>query len=101
MTPKRCETCVHWKEIQEPKNYGTCNGVTYHKSAGTRCKNWTPEPWTAERVKALRESYQMSQSELAHKMGIKTETLQNWEGGRPIGGLGVALLNLMEGRVKK
>lgn len=99
---KRCETCKHWKEIQEPKNYGRCTlfNVPYHKNSGIRCKNWeekTPDPWTAERVKALRESYQMSQSEFARKMRIPVATLQNWEGGRSIGGLASALLNVMAG----
>ena len=41
-----------------------------------------PKKWTASRIKALRKAYGESQNQWAVRLGVKLDTLQNWEQGR-------------------
>jgi len=41
----------------------------------------TSHKWTAPDVRAIREKFQFSQSQMATYLGVKTKTLQNWEQG--------------------
>ncbi len=40
------------------------------------------EPWTAERVLALRKRLGLSQAALAEEMGVRQQTVSEWETGR-------------------
>ena len=60
----------------------------------------TPKLWTPKRIQAMRNAIRLSQAEFAKRVGINLRTLQGWERGKPVGGLGRTLLSLTEGRVK-
>ena len=40
------------------------------------------QPWTAERVAALRAALHMSQAEFAAVLGVRQQTVSEWETGR-------------------
>lgn len=41
-----------------------------------------PEPWTAERVAALRARLGLTQSSFADELGVRQQTVSEWETGR-------------------
>ncbi|HEY5475353.1 MAG TPA: helix-turn-helix domain-containing protein [Tepidiformaceae bacterium] len=55
-------------------------------------------PWTAQRVSALRSSLQLSQSAFADRLGVRQQTVSEWETGRyaPRGASTVVLAMLAE-----
>ncbi len=40
------------------------------------------EPWTAERIAALRADLGLSQAEMAEELGVRQQTVSEWETGR-------------------
>lgn len=40
------------------------------------------EPWTAERIAALRAELGLSQAEMAEELGVRQQTVSEWETGR-------------------
>lgn len=40
------------------------------------------EPWTAERIAALRASLALTQAEMAEELGVRQQTVSEWETGR-------------------
>ncbi len=40
------------------------------------------EPWTAERIAALRATLGLSQAEMAEELGVRQQTVSEWETGR-------------------
>ncbi len=40
------------------------------------------EPWTARRVAALRDRLQLSQAAFADRLGVRQQTVSEWETGR-------------------
>ena len=40
------------------------------------------EPWTAERIAALRSELGLTQGEMAHELGVRQQTVSEWETGR-------------------
>jgi DNA-binding transcriptional regulator YiaG len=45
-------------------------------------KRQTREPWTAERVAALRASLGLTQASFADELGVRQQTVSEWETGR-------------------
>jgi DNA-binding transcriptional regulator YiaG len=41
-----------------------------------------PEAWTAERIAALRAELGLSQAEMAEELGVRQQTVSEWETGR-------------------
>ncbi len=41
-----------------------------------------PEPWTPERIAALRASLGLSQAAMAGELGVRQQTVSEWETGR-------------------
>lgn len=41
-----------------------------------------PDPWTAERVQSLRRRLGLSQAAFAEEMGVRQQTVSEWETGR-------------------
>ncbi|MGE3076559.1 MAG: helix-turn-helix domain-containing protein [Dehalococcoidia bacterium] len=58
------------------------------------------QPWTAERIAALREELGLSQAEMAHELGVRQQTVSEWETGRyaPRGASVRVLQHLAESR---
>lgn len=56
------------------------------------------DPWTAERVSALRTRLQLSQAAFAGRLGVRQQTVSEWETGRyaPRGASAVVLTMLAE-----
>jgi len=40
------------------------------------------EPWTAERIAALRAELGLTQAEMADELGVRQQTVSEWETGR-------------------
>ncbi len=40
------------------------------------------QPWTAERIAALRAELGLSQAEMADELGVRQQTVSEWETGR-------------------
>ena len=40
------------------------------------------DPWTAERIAALRAELGLSQAEMAEELGVRQQTVSEWETGR-------------------
>lgn len=60
----------------------------------------TREPWTAERIAALRAGLGLTQQEMAGALGVRQQTVSEWETGRylPRGASSRMLGVLAEGR---
>jgi DNA-binding transcriptional regulator YiaG len=57
------------------------------------------EPWDADRVAGLRRRLGLSQAELAAEMGVRQQTVSEWETGRYAPrGASARLLSLLEER---
>ena len=58
------------------------------------------EPWTAERIAALRAELGLTQAEMADALGVRQQTVSEWETGRyrPRGASSRVLHHLAEGR---
>jgi len=58
------------------------------------------EPWTAERIAALRAELRLTQQEMADELGVRQQTVSEWETGRylPRGASSRMLGVLAEGR---
>jgi DNA-binding transcriptional regulator YiaG len=58
------------------------------------------EPWTADRIAALRAELGLTQAEMADEMGVRQQTISEWETGRylPRGASARMLRILAEGR---
>jgi DNA-binding transcriptional regulator YiaG len=41
-----------------------------------------PEPWTAERIASLRAELGLTQAEMAEELGVRQQTVSEWETGR-------------------
>ena len=55
-----------------------------------------PQPWTAERVLALRRALGLSQAAFAGELGVRQQTVSEWETGRyQPRGASVRLLGLL------
>jgi len=59
-----------------------------------------PEPWSAERIAALRAALGLTQAEMADELGVRQQTVSEWETGRyePRGASVRMLQHLAEGR---
>jgi DNA-binding transcriptional regulator YiaG len=57
--------------------------------------------WTKERLKTLRDALQMTQGELADKLGCSPKTVPGWEQGRPISKPYQRILESLEAEVGK
>ena len=57
--------------------------------------------WDSETVRALRDHLDMTQQELSHELGVRQQTISDWECGyhRPRGGM-VRLLNIVAERAE-
>jgi DNA-binding transcriptional regulator YiaG len=60
------------------------------------------EPWTAERIAALRVELGLTQAEMAQELGVRQQTISEWETGRylPRGASARMLQHLAEGRFR-
>jgi DNA-binding transcriptional regulator YiaG len=58
------------------------------------------EAWTAERIAELRASLGLTQAEMASELGVRQQTVSEWETGRylPRGASARMLGHLAEGR---
>ena len=58
------------------------------------------EPWTADRIAALRAGLGLSQAEMAEELGVRQQTVSEWETGRyvPRGASVRVLQHLAESR---
>lgn len=59
-----------------------------------------PEPWTAERIAELRAALGLTQSGMAEELGVRQQTVSEWETGRyqPRGASARMLQHLAESR---
>ena len=59
-------------------------------------------PWTAERIAALRAELGLTQTEMAEELGVRQQTVSEWETGRylPRGASARMLRHLAEGRFR-
>ena len=59
-----------------------------------------PDPWTAERIAALRDELGLTQAAMAEALGVRQQTISEWETGRyvPRGASVRMLRHLAEGR---
>jgi DNA-binding transcriptional regulator YiaG len=60
------------------------------------------EPWTAERIAALRAEMALTQAEMARELGVRQQTVSEWETGRylPRGASARMLQHLAERRFR-
>lgn len=59
----------------------------------------TPE-WTADRIRAIRERLDITQTELANEIGVVLRCVQYWEEGRKPSRLAVKALEAIEAKSK-
>lgn len=59
----------------------------------------TPE-WTAERIRALRERLDLTQTELGDEIGVALRSVQYWEEGRQPSRLAIRMLESLEAKSK-
>lgn len=71
------------------------------KSKAKRPQRKLKYGWNATKVRALREHMQLTQTELSEELGVRQQTVSEWETGLYAPrGASVTLLNILAERVK-
>jgi DNA-binding transcriptional regulator YiaG len=75
---------VHWPDVDEDLSArGALRGTPAPRPQSAPSPE-TPGEWTAPRIKQLRERLDLSQAELARRMGVRQATVSDWETGKQV-----------------
>ena len=81
---------VHWPDVNEDLSArGALRGTpaprpdgSRDRASGTAPSADAPSEWTPGRIQQLRKRLEMSQKELAKRMGVRQATVSDWENGK-------------------
>ena len=73
---------VHWPDVDEDLSARGALRGTPAPRPGTASRADTPREWTPGRIQQLRKRLDMSQKELAKRMGVRQATVSDWQNGK-------------------
>jgi DNA-binding transcriptional regulator YiaG len=73
---------VHWPDVDEDLSARGALRGTPAPRPGTAPPADTPSEWTPGRIQQLRKRLDMSQKELAKRMGVRQATVSDWQNGK-------------------